>query len=92
ARTPSVFPLLSCGDCKGQVSFGCFAAGFFPQPAFITWEGVASGESLSFPEVAMAKSQFGLSSRVIMDAEKAKNGKFVCQVQHRSSNLKEEIK
>ncbi|NXD46703.1 IGHD protein, partial [Copsychus sechellarum] len=92
AHSPAVFPLLSrFEDCEGQVSFGCLASGFFPTPAAITWEGVASGEPLSFPEVATAGNELSLSSRVTLPAEEAKNGKFLCRVRHRSSDTKLEI-
>uniref|UniRef100_A0A8C3Y2E0 Ig-like domain-containing protein n=1 Tax=Catharus ustulatus TaxID=91951 RepID=A0A8C3Y2E0_CATUS len=83
----SVFPLVSCSCDGDRVSFGCLASGFFPTPAAITWEGVASGEALSFPEVSTASDALSVTSRVTAPAEEAEGGEFVCRVQHRSSDV-----
>uniref|UniRef100_A0A8C3U555 Ig-like domain-containing protein n=1 Tax=Catharus ustulatus TaxID=91951 RepID=A0A8C3U555_CATUS len=84
-----VFPLVSCSCDGDRVSFGCLASGFFPTPAAITWEGVASGEALSFPEVSTASDALSVTSRVTAPAEEAEGGEFVCRVQHRSSDVQE---
>uniref|UniRef100_A0A8C3UDY9 Ig-like domain-containing protein n=1 Tax=Catharus ustulatus TaxID=91951 RepID=A0A8C3UDY9_CATUS len=91
AHSPSVFPLVSCSCDGDRVSFGCLASGFFPTPAAITWEGVASGEALSFPEVSTASDALSVTSRVTAPAEEAEGGEFVCRVQHRSSDVQESV-
>uniref|UniRef100_A0A8C5J6X5 Ig-like domain-containing protein n=1 Tax=Junco hyemalis TaxID=40217 RepID=A0A8C5J6X5_JUNHY len=91
AHSPSVFPLYECGDCEGQVTFGCFASGFFPRPADITWVGVASGSTQNFPEVQTGAGSFGVSSQVTLSAELANGNAFTCRVGHQGKNFETEV-
>uniref|UniRef100_A0A8C3MFM2 Uncharacterized protein n=1 Tax=Geospiza parvula TaxID=87175 RepID=A0A8C3MFM2_GEOPR len=93
ARSPDVFPLRTCQVCEGQVTFGCLASGFFPQPADIAWVGVAWGGSASreFPEVRTGAGSFGRSSLATLGAAEAQGKEFTCRVGHYGKEIEEKV-
>uniref|UniRef100_A0A8C4YU07 Ig-like domain-containing protein n=1 Tax=Gopherus evgoodei TaxID=1825980 RepID=A0A8C4YU07_9SAUR len=65
---PSVFPLTSCtGEVTtSQVTFGCLAKGYFPEPVTVTWSpNVGSSGVRTYPSVLQPSSGlYSLSSQV----------------------------
>ncbi|CAM4629767.1 unnamed protein product, partial [Lepidochelys olivacea] len=93
---PSVFPLTSCtGDDTPQVTFGCLAKGYFPEPVTVTWSpSVASSGVKTYPSLLQPSSGlYALSSQVTVPASSWESNTYSCNVQHRptSSSISKEI-
>ncbi|CAM4551760.1 unnamed protein product [Lepidochelys kempii] len=93
---PSVFPLTSCtGDDTPQVTFGCLAKGYFPEPVTVTWSpSVAPSGVKTYPSLLQPSSGlYALSSQVTVPASSWKSNTYSCNVQHRptSSSISKEI-
>uniref|UniRef100_A0A8C4YS51 Ig-like domain-containing protein n=1 Tax=Gopherus evgoodei TaxID=1825980 RepID=A0A8C4YS51_9SAUR len=96
ATAPSVFPLTSCtGEVTTpQVTFGCLAKGYFPEPVTVTWSpNVSSSGVRTYPSVLQPSSSlYSLSSQVSVPASSWESNTYRCTVEHqptRSSISKE---
>ncbi|CAM5153919.1 unnamed protein product, partial [Eretmochelys imbricata] len=93
---PSVFPLTSCtGDDTPQVTFGCLAKGYFPEPVTLTWSpSVAPLGVKTYPSLLQPSSGlYALSSQVTVPASSWESNTYSCNVQHQptSSSISKEI-
>ncbi|CAM5100628.1 unnamed protein product, partial [Natator depressus] len=93
---PSVFPLTSCpDDDTPQVTFGCLAKGYFPEPVTVTWSpSVASSGVKTYPSLLQPSSGlYTLISQVTVPASSWKSNTYSCNVQHQptSSSISKEI-
>uniref|UniRef100_A0A8C4YQI6 Ig-like domain-containing protein n=1 Tax=Gopherus evgoodei TaxID=1825980 RepID=A0A8C4YQI6_9SAUR len=97
ATAPSVFPLTSCtGEVTTpQVTFGCLAKGYFPEPVTVTWSpNVSSSGVRSYPSVLQPSSGlYSLSSQVTVPASSWESNTYRCTVEHQptSSSISKEI-
>uniref|UniRef100_A0A8C4YQZ8 Ig-like domain-containing protein n=1 Tax=Gopherus evgoodei TaxID=1825980 RepID=A0A8C4YQZ8_9SAUR len=96
ATAPSVFPLTSCTSdvTTSQVTFGCLAKGYFPEPVTVTWSpNVGSSGVRTYPSVLQPSSSlYSLSSQVTVPASSWESNTYQCTVEHqptRSSISKE---
>uniref|UniRef100_A0A8C0QRR3 Ig-like domain-containing protein n=1 Tax=Chelonoidis abingdonii TaxID=106734 RepID=A0A8C0QRR3_CHEAB len=89
---PSVFPLVPCCTKTGNVTFGCLAKGYFPEPVTVTWSPkVGSSGVRTYPSVLQPSSGlYSLSSQVTVTATSWESNTYRCTVQHRPTS-KEEI-
>uniref|UniRef100_A0A8C4YCC6 Ig-like domain-containing protein n=1 Tax=Gopherus evgoodei TaxID=1825980 RepID=A0A8C4YCC6_9SAUR len=94
---PSVFPLTSCtGEVTtSQVTFGCLAKGYFPEPVTVTWSpNVGSSGVRTYPSVLQPSSSlYSLSSQVTVPASSWESNTYRCTVEHQptSSSISKEI-
>ncbi|CAM5153931.1 unnamed protein product [Eretmochelys imbricata] len=93
---PSVFPLTSCtGDDTPQVTFGCLAKGYFPEPVTVTWSpSVAPSGVKTYPSLLQSSSGlYALSSQVTVPSSSWKSNNYSCKVQHQptTSSISKEI-
>uniref|UniRef100_A0A8C4YDR3 Ig-like domain-containing protein n=1 Tax=Gopherus evgoodei TaxID=1825980 RepID=A0A8C4YDR3_9SAUR len=83
---PSVFPLTSCtGEVTtSQVTFGCLAKGYFPEPVTVTWSpNVSSSGVRTYPSVLQPSSGlYSLSSQVSVPASSWESNTYRCTVEH----------
>uniref|UniRef100_A0A8C3IQR7 Ig-like domain-containing protein n=1 Tax=Chrysemys picta bellii TaxID=8478 RepID=A0A8C3IQR7_CHRPI len=83
---PSVFPLSSCtGEgTTSQVTFGCLAKGYFPEPVTVTWSpNVGSSGVKTYPSVLQPSSGlYSLSSQVTVPASSWESDTYRCTVEH----------
>uniref|UniRef100_A0A8C4YTK3 Ig-like domain-containing protein n=1 Tax=Gopherus evgoodei TaxID=1825980 RepID=A0A8C4YTK3_9SAUR len=97
ATAPSVFPLTSCtGEVTtSQVTFGCLAKGYFPEPVTVTWSpNVGSSGVRTYPSVLQPSSGlYSLSSQVTVPASSWESNTYRCTVEHQptSSSISKEI-
>uniref|UniRef100_A0A8C3ITC2 Ig-like domain-containing protein n=1 Tax=Chrysemys picta bellii TaxID=8478 RepID=A0A8C3ITC2_CHRPI len=86
---PSVFPLSSCtGEgTTSQVTFGCLAKGYFPEPVTVTWSpNVGSSGVKTYPSVLQPSSGlYSLSSQVTVPASSWESDTYRCTVEHHST-------
>uniref|UniRef100_A0A8C3HMC6 Ig-like domain-containing protein n=1 Tax=Chrysemys picta bellii TaxID=8478 RepID=A0A8C3HMC6_CHRPI len=86
ATAPSVFPLTSCtGEVTtSQVTFGCLAKGYFPEPVTVTWSpNVGSSGVKTYPSVLQPSSGlYSLSSQVTVPASSWESDTYRCTVEH----------
>uniref|UniRef100_A0A8C3IPN8 Ig-like domain-containing protein n=1 Tax=Chrysemys picta bellii TaxID=8478 RepID=A0A8C3IPN8_CHRPI len=87
---PSVFPLSSCtGEgTTSQVTFGCLAKGYFPEPVTVTWSpNVGSSGVKTYPSVLQPSSGlYSLSSQVTVPASSWESDTYRCTVSHPGSS------
>uniref|UniRef100_A0A674K597 Ig-like domain-containing protein n=1 Tax=Terrapene triunguis TaxID=2587831 RepID=A0A674K597_9SAUR len=94
---PSVFPLTSyTGEVTtSQVTFGCLAKGYFPEPVTVTWSpNVGSSGVKTYPSMLQSSSGlYSLSSQVTVPASSWESNTYRCTVQHQptSSSISKEI-
>uniref|UniRef100_A0A8C5F2Y1 Ig-like domain-containing protein n=1 Tax=Gopherus evgoodei TaxID=1825980 RepID=A0A8C5F2Y1_9SAUR len=94
---PSVFPLTSCTSevTTSQVTFGCLAKGYFPEPVTVTWSpNVGSSGVRTYPSVLQPSSGlYSLSSQVTVPASSWESNTYRCTVEHQptSSSISKEI-
>uniref|UniRef100_A0A8C3IQQ6 Ig-like domain-containing protein n=1 Tax=Chrysemys picta bellii TaxID=8478 RepID=A0A8C3IQQ6_CHRPI len=94
---PSVFPLTSCtGEgTTSQVTFGCLAKGYFPEPVTMTWSpNVGSSGVKTYPSILQPSSGlYSLSSQVTVPASSWESDTYRCTVQHQptSSSISKDI-
>uniref|UniRef100_A0A8C0J4Z7 Ig-like domain-containing protein n=1 Tax=Chelonoidis abingdonii TaxID=106734 RepID=A0A8C0J4Z7_CHEAB len=94
---PSVFPLTSCTGkvTPPQVTFGCLAKGYFPEPVTVTWSpNIGSSGVRTYPSVLQPSSGlYSLSSQATVSASSWKSNTYSCTVEHRptSSSISKEI-
>ncbi|CAM5096243.1 unnamed protein product [Natator depressus] len=94
---PSVFPLTSCiGEgTTPQVTFGCLAKGYFPEPVTVTWSpNVTPSGVKTYPSLLQPSSGlYTLSSQVTVPSSSWKSNTYSCNVQHQptSSSISKEI-
>uniref|UniRef100_A0A8C4YTA3 Ig-like domain-containing protein n=1 Tax=Gopherus evgoodei TaxID=1825980 RepID=A0A8C4YTA3_9SAUR len=94
---PSVFPLTSCTSevTTPQVTFGCLAKGYFPEPVTVTWSpNVGSSGVRTYPSMLQPSSGlYSLSSQVIVPASSWESNTYRCTVEHQptSSSISKEI-
>uniref|UniRef100_A0A8C3IUI6 Ig-like domain-containing protein n=1 Tax=Chrysemys picta bellii TaxID=8478 RepID=A0A8C3IUI6_CHRPI len=91
---PSVFPLTSCtGEgTTSQVTFGCLAKGYFPEPVTMTWSpNVGSSGVKTYPSILKPSSGlYSLSSQVTVPDEWLEGKTYTCQVSHPGTGSKKQ--
>uniref|UniRef100_A0A8C4YDP5 Ig-like domain-containing protein n=1 Tax=Gopherus evgoodei TaxID=1825980 RepID=A0A8C4YDP5_9SAUR len=91
---PSVFPLTSCtGEVTtSQVTFGCLAKGYFPEPVTVTWSpNVSSSGVRTYPSVLQPSSGlYSLSSQVSVPASSWESNTYRCTVEHQPTRSRSE--
>ncbi|CAM5100661.1 unnamed protein product [Natator depressus] len=94
---PSVFPLTSCpdDDTTPQVTFGCLAKGYFPEPVTVTWSpNVTSSGMKTYPSLLQPSSGlYTLSSQVTVPSSSWESNTYSCNIEHQptSSSISKEI-
>ncbi|CAM5096240.1 unnamed protein product [Natator depressus] len=94
---PSVFPLTSCpdDDTTPQVTFGCLAKGYFPEPVTVTWSpNVTPSGVKTYPSLLQPSSGlYTLISQVTVPSSSWKSNNYTCNVEHppTNSNISKEI-
>uniref|UniRef100_A0A8C3S9M8 Ig-like domain-containing protein n=1 Tax=Chelydra serpentina TaxID=8475 RepID=A0A8C3S9M8_CHESE len=86
---PSVFPLTSCngGVTTRQVTFGCLAKGYFPEPVTVTWSpNVAAPGVKTYPSVQSSSGLYSLSSQVTVPTSSWESNTYSCKVQHQPTS------
>uniref|UniRef100_A0A8C4YQP2 Ig-like domain-containing protein n=1 Tax=Gopherus evgoodei TaxID=1825980 RepID=A0A8C4YQP2_9SAUR len=87
---PSVFPLTSCTSevTTPQVTFGCLAKGYFPEPVTVTWSpNVGSSGVRTYPSMLQPSSGlYSLSSQVIVPASSWESNTYRCTVEHQPTS------
>uniref|UniRef100_A0A452IC26 Ig-like domain-containing protein n=1 Tax=Gopherus agassizii TaxID=38772 RepID=A0A452IC26_9SAUR len=78
-----------------QVTFGCLAKGYFPEPVTVTWSpNVGSSGVRTYPSVLQPSSSlYSLSSQVTVPASSWESNTYRCTVEHQptSSSISKEI-
>uniref|UniRef100_A0A452IC47 Ig-like domain-containing protein n=1 Tax=Gopherus agassizii TaxID=38772 RepID=A0A452IC47_9SAUR len=72
-----------------QVTFGCLAKGYFPEPVTVTWSpNVGSSGVRTYPSVLQPSSSlYSLSSQVTVPASSWESNTYRCTVEHHPSLL-----
>ncbi|XP_053116923.1 uncharacterized protein LOC128329543 [Hemicordylus capensis] len=82
---PSVFPLLTCcnGASRDTVTFGCLAAGFFPQSIELAWHPDGR-DKRSFPAMLQSGTSglYRASSQLTVSASEFQSRPYECIVKH----------
>uniref|UniRef100_A0A8C3IQP7 Ig-like domain-containing protein n=1 Tax=Chrysemys picta bellii TaxID=8478 RepID=A0A8C3IQP7_CHRPI len=78
-----------------QVTFGCLAKGYFPEPVTMTWSpNVGSSVVKTYPSMLQSSGNlYSLSSQVTVPASSWESDTYTCTVQHQptSSSISTEI-
>ncbi|TFJ96910.1 cholesterol desaturase daf-36-like [Platysternon megacephalum] len=91
ATAPDVFPLTSCAgeDTTSQVTFGCLAKGYFPEPVTVTWgPNVVSSGVRTYPSMQHSSGLYSLSSQVTVPASSWESNTYTCTVEHKPTSRK----
>ena len=86
ASSPVIYPLISCDDCKDEVTFGCLVSDFFPQPVTVTWVSSTTGTIETFPAVPTRNTYYSLSSQFTLPVSRLADNTFQCKVDHSSTD------
>ncbi|TFJ95805.1 propionyl-CoA synthetase [Platysternon megacephalum] len=89
---PAVFPLTSCAGegTTSQVTFGCLAKGYFPEPVTVTWgPNVGSSGVRTYPSMQHSSGLYSLSSQVTVSDSSWESNTYRCTAASRDPHAPE---
>ncbi|MEE6515713.1 hypothetical protein FKM82_024698 [Ascaphus truei] len=91
-QAPSVFPLRPCCGSLGSqtdVTIGCLATGFFPQPVSVQWNSGAITRGIkNFPAVLGQKGLYTSTSQLTIPESDWESKTFACNVEHKPTSIR----